>query len=99
MIRVNQDYVIDVDEWNYTLMYDCHKTKIVKDKDGNESEEPVYKTLGHFNKLESALEGVIKDRVAKKLKDEDVSLKEAIEEIRKIREIYNELFREVLKDK
>lgn len=87
MIRVNDDYVIDVDDWNYSAMFDCHKI----DKKG----EPVYKMVGHFNNLQGALNGIIKDRIAKNLQ-EDVNLAEAIEIIREIHEEYDKLFEKVL---
>ena len=52
MIRVNDDYVIDVDSMCYTTKIDKHKT----DKKGN----PVYEVVGYYKDLDGAILAVIK---------------------------------------
>ena len=42
MIRVNDDWVIDVGTLEYTPMRDLHRTMMVKKKDGTTVEEPAY---------------------------------------------------------
>ena len=52
MIRVNDDYVIDVDSMCYTTKIDKHKT----DKKGN----PVYEVVGYYKDLDGAILAVVK---------------------------------------
>ena len=70
MIRVDNDYYIDVDEQCYTVKIDTHKT----DKKGNE----VYVIVGYYKNLQNAIKGVIDYQNKKKLKSENYDLKEAL---------------------
>ena len=70
MIRVDNDYYIDVDEQCYTVKIDTHKT----DKKGNE----VYVIVGYYMNLQNAIKGVIDYQNKKKLKSENYDLKEAL---------------------
>ena len=70
MIRVNENYCIDVDEKCYTVKIDKHK----EDKNGN----PIFETVGYFSSLESAIKGVIISMNRKQLKEGVHSLVEAL---------------------
>lgn len=65
MIRVNKDWVVDVDEYNYILKKDLHKKTIRKAKGKEPVEIDAYKVVGYFGTLESALnrlgDEIIKD--------------------------------------
>jgi hypothetical protein len=79
MIRVNEDYIIEIDNFNYTAKRDTHRTTLVKDKaTGNESEVPLYNTVGHYSNLTGAIKGIITDMNSRKLRDGMHSLEEAI---------------------
>lgn len=91
MIRVNDDYVIEVDEMNYTVKKDLHKKAV--DKNGEEYD--MYKTLGYFNNLENALSGIIKNRLVTAYSDGEITLEEAIERLGDIYYEYTSLFKHV----
>lgn len=62
MIRVNDDYIIDVDPHNYIVKRDLHKERVtVNDKTGEETRSPQYNTVGYFGDIPSAIRGVIRD--------------------------------------
>ena len=52
MIRVNDNWVIDVDDHNYTLKKDLHKKK--KDRDGKIVD--AYRVVGYFSTTARALD-------------------------------------------
>ena len=52
MIKVDENYYIDVDDNCYTVKIDMHK----QDKKGSQ----IYTTEGYYGNLEGALKGVIK---------------------------------------
>ena len=83
MIRINEDYIIDVDEAQYTLKQDAHKTSIDK-RTGAES--PVYYVVGYYRNLENALRGYIRIQTDKRLKGGEYALREALDVIREERE-------------
>lgn len=70
MVRVNEQYVIDVDERNYTVKLDKHKT----DKKGN----PIYDVCGYYGTLETAIKGVIGSMNKSKLSQGTHTLEEAV---------------------
>lgn len=90
MIRVNEDWIIEVEPLCYTLKKDLHKT--VKAKDGK-TMVPAYKTVGYFSSPDKALnrlgEEIIRDRLSKPLN----GLGEVAEAIREAREELKELVR------
>ena len=83
MIRINEDYIIDVDEVQYTLKQDAHKTSIDK-RTGQES--PVYYVIGYYGNLENALRGYIRLQTNKRLKSGEYALREALDVIREEQE-------------
>lgn len=81
MIRINDDWVILVDEYNYTLARDLHK-KTVKTK----GQEPTdaYKTEGYYSGVSDALKGLADKLVKDELKDGVWGLYEAVNAIQKV---------------
>ncbi len=89
MIRVNDDYVIDVDSMCYTTKIDKHKT----DKKGN----PVYEVVGYYKDLDGAILAVVKSMNRKELSEGVYELKEALEIIQASNEQFETLLKEVVK--
>ena len=88
MIRVNDNYIVDVDDMNFIAKEDKHKTST----DKNGITKNVYYTIGYYGTLEGALDGIRRDMIKKILAEGEVSLKEAIEAINKA----NYEFKEIL---
>lgn len=61
-IVIDNDYVIDIDETNFTL-----KTNLGVDKKGNETS----RILGYFSSMSSVLNKITKSHLLKNLKDEN----------------------------
>lgn len=80
MIQIIDDYVIDVDENNYTVKIDKHKQ--TTDKKGNVSN--VYTIVGYYNNLKNAIIGIKNDMIRKSLSDGIISLESAIKRIEDI---------------
>ena len=95
MIRINDDWVIDVDDHNYTLKKDLHKTVKSKDK---KTMVPAYKTVGYFSSPAKALdrlgEEIIRDKLSKPLN----GLREVAEAIREAREEWREMVKMVTEE-
>ena len=64
MIRVNDEWVIDVDDHNYVLKKDLHRLEKSRDK---KTMVPAYKTVGYFSSPARALdrlgEEILRDRL------------------------------------
>lgn len=73
MIRINDDYVVIVDQYNYTLSRDLHKT----DKDG----QPTYRRVSYHTDLSGALKAFRREYVRLRLKDGCMSLSQAVNTI------------------
>ena len=86
MIRVKDDYVILVDENEYTVAIDKKK----KDKKGFD----VYKHLGYYSTLESALKDLYAYMVRAGLSEKVYDLKSAIEYVGKMQQEMKELISE-----
>ena len=94
MIRINDDWIIDIDRYNYTLRRDMHTTRIIK-KNGEEIEEPVYNTVGHYSSLNKALDNLCKEIIRYKLIDGEYTLKTAINAIRECQDEWRRLTDEI----
>lgn len=92
MIRINDDYFVDVDENNYVLCYDYHTVK--KAKDG--SEAPSFKKIGYFSNLATAFKRCAEEITRGRLKDIDVNLQEACQIVRDCYKEIDDLLRESL---
>lgn len=92
MISVYGDYVIDVDDMNYTVKLDRHKT--VTDKNGNTTD--VYDTKGYYNTLKSALRGVRDMVVSDRLSQEDIDLNKAIKTVTGVNREFEDIMTKAL---
>lgn len=88
MIKLINDYVVRVDTMSYTLMVDTHK----KDKKGND----LYKTVGYYSTLSSAIKGCIKDINRSKLAVDTITLEEAVKVIMESNESVTDLLNKCL---
>lgn len=88
MIRVNDKWVIDVDEnANYMPKIDRKKTEPVKQKDGTTVERPVYgPPIGYYRNLEAALKGIIAKEFQTMVAAEDITLADAVKALGTIRD-------------
>ena len=97
MIRVNEDYIIEVDSMSYTLMRDLHrKTKRRDRSSGEEVEVDAFATIGYYSNLRGAIEGAIKDMNARELSEGVHELKEALEIVKANNRKFSELLEKVL---
>ena len=86
MIRVNDDYVILVDEMNYAPARDRHRTVMSKGK-----ERAVYDIIGYTSTLERAVKMILDRTTAETLADGEIRLADAIKEIRSINSQFEEM--------
>lgn len=93
MIRVNDDYVIEVDTLCYVANRDTHKTRIDKTTG---KEIPVYNLVGYFGTLETAIKGIIHHIIQNKLSVGTHDIKGAIEIIRTEMKQFDELLEKAL---
>lgn len=94
MIRINDDWIIDIDKYNYTLRRDMHTTRTVK-KNGEEVEEDVYTAVGHYSSLDKAFENLGKEIIRYKLIDGEYTIKTAVEAIRECQDEWRRLTDEI----
>jgi hypothetical protein len=79
MIRIDEDYIIDVDPHNYIVKRDLHKERVtVNDETGEETRTPVFNTVGYFGDIPSAVRGIIRDMNRTELSGGVFSLTEAV---------------------
>lgn len=79
MIRVNDDWVIDVGTLDYTPMRDLHRMATLKKKDGTTVEEPAYgAALGYYTSLKNAVRAIAKAEYKNAIKGQEITLSEAI---------------------
>ena len=73
MIRVNEEYVIDVDENSYALYRDFGKTT-KRNINGREFERKQRKALGYYSTLQKALQAIVNCEVRKYTSEGEKSL-------------------------
>ena len=98
MIRINDDWVIDVDEYNYILKRDMHRTKSRKQKDGSVVAEDAYVNKGYFSNMEKALERVREEMVRECLKDASHTLETAVHAIREVTEEWRRITANIMEE-
>lgn len=86
MIRVNDDYVILVDEMNYAPARDRHRTVMSKGK-----ERAVYDIIGYASTLERAVKMILDRTTTEILTNGEISLADAVKEIREINSQFEEM--------
>ena len=98
MIQINDDYIVQIDALNYTVMRDAHRKTTRKDtKTGETVEVEAYITVGYYSNLEEAIKGVIKDMNARALQAGTHTLKEALEIVVENNNRFTELLEKALK--
>ena len=99
MIKLNSEYLVEVDPLNYTLKRDC-KRKVVKiDKEtGEEIEEDYFESIGYYRKLKNAIKGALEDLNNRKLSKGNHELLEAIEVINKNNEKFERIVKKIIKE-
>lgn len=80
MIRIDEDYIIKVEEKNYIACRDLHKTRV--DKAGNESMS--VDVIGYYSNLKQAIKGILEYKVRKSLMDNEHTLESAISTLNSI---------------
>ncbi len=98
MIRINDDWIIDVDEYNYILKRDMHRRTSRKKKDGSVVEEDVYVNKGYFSNMEKALERVREEMVREGLKDASHTLETAVHTIREVTEEWRRITANIMEE-
>lgn len=97
MIRLNDDYLIEIDSCNYTVKRDLHRIRVKIDKvTGEESRTPDYSTVGYFGTLPGAIKGVIEDMNRTHLKNGEHDLQEALAVILENNRKFSQLMERVL---
>jgi len=79
MVKVNDDYFIEIDSLNYTVKRDEHKTREEKVKGSDEVKVvPVVTTVGYYYDLATSISGIIKDMNRRQLGEGTHELHEAV---------------------
>ena len=100
MIRINKDWVVDVDDYNYTLKKDLHSKIARKNQKTGETEYiDSYKTKGYYSSLAAALNKLCESMIVDELEDKDITLKEAVEIIEDCTREWREITKNILEVK
>ena len=91
MIRINDDWVIDVDEHNYILKRDLHKISPKKQKNGTYKDTNVFDIVGYHPTMSKALDRLGEEIIRGRLKGAEMGLNEAVQAIRKCTAEWREL--------
>ena len=79
MIRVNEDWVILVDQYSYTAVRDTHRTRKQYQEDGTEKIVPAYgRPIGYYTRLTDAVKAIAKAEYRRGLSGRETTLNEAI---------------------
>lgn len=90
MIRVKDDYVILVDDNEYTVAIDKRK----KDKKGND----LYKFIGYYGTLEGALKGLYSYMIRKGLSTKEFNFDETIGYVTRMHEEMVQMIEKAVKE-
>ena len=93
MVTVNERWVIQIDEWNYTV---CQNKPRIKVKDGKERTE--YPVKGYFRGLPEALQFIFNEEVRISLADGNKTLAEAVTAVSRVRDEMHELFAGIMEE-
>ena len=85
MIKINDKFVVDSDESQFVLK----ELSTIQDEKSKNYGQETQIVLGYYSTLEQSLYGLEKILSRRAIKIKDYTLKEAIEELRKI---HNEIF-------
>lgn len=81
MIKVNEKYLIDVDDYNYTVYEDKPSTYFDKSKNKDVIKRPV---VGYYSSLSKALLGIRDRMVRDELKNLEGTIEEALRVVNNI---------------
>ena len=95
MIRVNEDWIIDVDDHNYTLKKDLHRMEPSRDK---KKMVPAYAVKSYHPSLRRALERLHEEIIRDRLKEADRTLAEACRAIRECTDEWRELTEQIMEE-
>ena len=98
MVRVNDDYIIEVDSLNYTVKRDEHKTRAEKVEGNDVKVVPVFTTVGYYYDLETSIQGVIKDMNRRQLGEGTHELREAVNMVMNNNRHFEALLEKALKE-
>jgi hypothetical protein len=98
MIRFNEDWIIDIDEYNYTVKKDMHCIRTRTRKDGTPYEENVFETKGYYGSLEKALKRIGEEIIKDKLRTGAHPLREALQTIRDCTKEWSENVERIMKE-
>lgn len=99
MVQINDDYIIQIDSLNYTVMRDAHRKTTRTNKAGETVEVDAYTTVGYYSDFAGAIKGAIDDMNNRALRDGVHTLKEALEIVTANNDRFTELLENVLKVK
>lgn len=94
MIRINDDYAIQVDQTNYVLV----RLGTVTKKDSKNYGEETSSTVGFYSTLDNALYAAMREIQRDALMDGDMSLGEAVSEVRRISREMKEMLSSLVDD-
>lgn len=81
MVRIDDDYIVDIDAMSYTAKKNTHK----KDKDGN----TIYSAIGYYGSLGNAVKGIYEHKATNKLSEGENPISEAIKILEELKEEMN----------
>ena len=93
MIHIIDDWYVDVDDYQYILKKDLHRTRIDK-RTKKETEE--YKIAGYYSSLSKALDGLGKKIILDDLQGVSTELAEACTHIREQTDRWKNLTKEIM---
>lgn len=97
MVVVDQDYIIDIDSFNYTAKRNTHRKEKVIDKiTGEEKEVDHFKTVGYYSSLGAAIKGIINDMTVRKCSENILTLEEALKVIIENNKKFTKLMEKVI---
>ena len=99
MIRVNEDYIIEANAYDYEVKLDLHKKAELKNRTTGEYEiVDRFKTVGFYKDLQSAIKGILRDANRRQISEGVIALKEALKIVTDSNDKLNELLEKVLRD-
>lgn len=86
MVKLTDDYFVDVNGTTFTLMLDKHKV--------DKKNEPITEVVGYYMSLASAVKAAADDLIGRKLADGSYSLAEAVKLMQEITAEFSSLLTE-----
>lgn len=93
MIKLNDDYIIEIDGRNYTLKSKYEKKNI----DDDEDTQFDFGTIGYYGNLKNAVKAAAEDKIRRKLSKGVHSLEDAVEIIDKAYREYEKAYNKATK--